>query len=234
MAEVLKPNMSSLWASGGAKIAPTSEKVQTGWTAEIPPHQWENWVQNRQDEAIAYMFQHGIPEWDAGTEYFSNRSYVQRNGILYRSLTNSTGRDPLTNSADWVTVTAVATTTQAQSFTDDVGLLTSRRLFESFQGPNQNLFDSGFQRLPGGLLVQWVRNRTVFADSAGNATIVVPFPIPFTTSVFGSSFTPVDEFSSQAGRTIVSQGPSLTQVLVNVGNANPNVEVAVSGIIIGV
>lgn len=100
MAIIVKPDMSNIWASGGAIIAPSPAKVQTGWTPEIPPHQWENWVQNRQDEAISYLFQRGIAEWDATTEYSANGSFVQWNGKTYKAIANSINVPP-SNTSSW-------------------------------------------------------------------------------------------------------------------------------------
>lgn len=101
MADIQKPDMSSVWASGGAILTPSTAKIETGWTAEIPPHQWENYVQNRQDNAIAYLFQKGIPEWDAATEYQANKSFVQYAGVIYKAKTLNTNKQPNTNPSDW-------------------------------------------------------------------------------------------------------------------------------------
>lgn len=101
MADIQKPDMSSVWASGGAILTPSTAKIETGWTAEIPPHQWENYVQNRQDNAIAYLFQKGIPEWDATTEYQANKSFVQYAGVIYKAKTLNTNKQPNTNPSDW-------------------------------------------------------------------------------------------------------------------------------------
>lgn len=53
MAEISKPDFQYVWASGGSIVAPSNVKIQTGWTAEVPPFRWENWSQNRQD-AVEY------------------------------------------------------------------------------------------------------------------------------------------------------------------------------------
>lgn len=100
MANINKPNMTNLWASAGAIIAPSDSKVQQGWTAEIPPHQWENYVQNRQDNAIAYLFQHGLVQWDALTEYQAGTSFVQNAGLIWKALTTNTNITPVEGS-DW-------------------------------------------------------------------------------------------------------------------------------------
>jgi hypothetical protein len=102
MAEITKPTFAQLWANGGAIVAPSNSKVELGWTAEIPPHQFENWVQNRQDRALAYLFQRGIAEWDATTEYFANKSVVMYGGVMYKAITNTTNNIPSSSPANWV------------------------------------------------------------------------------------------------------------------------------------
>lgn len=110
MANIEKPNMSTLWAEDGAIITPSDEKIALGWIAEIPPHQWENFAQNRQDQAIAYLLQKGVPEWDSETEYQGNSSIIQKSGKLYLSLTTNINKDPATNPADWKDLGASAST----------------------------------------------------------------------------------------------------------------------------
>lgn len=102
VAEVTKPDFSYVWASGGAIVMPSNVKTQTGWTAEVPPFQWENALQNRQDNAIVHLFQKGISEWDAGSNYYfttnGTRSYVQgSNGIIYVAVQDNLGQNPTTD-----------------------------------------------------------------------------------------------------------------------------------------
>lgn len=78
-----KPNTTMLWASQGYRAEPTSDKQLEGWVQEIPPHEIENWVQYKQDLAIKYLYQEGIPEWDSAFE-FNTTSYVKYNGIIYK------------------------------------------------------------------------------------------------------------------------------------------------------
>jgi hypothetical protein len=63
-----------------------------------------NWLQNRQDTSIAYTFQMGVPEWDSLVEYqyhANYKSYVQRNGLVYKALQVGTNKDPATEAAYW-------------------------------------------------------------------------------------------------------------------------------------
>jgi len=97
MAQILKPaNLSLTWASGGDVLNPGDTKYATGWQVEIPPRQWFNYLDNRQDTAIAHINQHGVAVWDAATEYQANKSYVQgsTNGTVYRCVQTHTNQDP--------------------------------------------------------------------------------------------------------------------------------------------
>lgn len=78
-----KPNVKLPWASQGNRAEPTSDKQLEGWVQEIPPHEMENWVQYKQDLAIKYLYQEGIPEWDSSFEY-NITSYVKYNGVIYK------------------------------------------------------------------------------------------------------------------------------------------------------
>lgn len=103
MASISKPDYSYIWASGGAVVEPSNTKKQTGWGPEVPPFQWENWIQNRQDQMLAHINQRGIPEWDGQTEYEAGGlSYVQgSDGKIYKSVLASgpstTTQDPTTD-----------------------------------------------------------------------------------------------------------------------------------------
>lgn len=100
---IVKPDLSQQWASAGDKIAPSGAKIQAGWGPEIPPYQWENFIQNRQDEMLAYLNERGIPEWDNRTNYVGGgKSYVQgSDGEIYKSVASSgpsvTVQDPVTD-----------------------------------------------------------------------------------------------------------------------------------------
>lgn len=100
---IIKPLLKKLWASGGAIVQPSDTKIETGWTAEVPPHQWENFVQNRQDTYLAHINERGVPEWDGGTDYLADgKSYTQgSNGVIYKSVAASgpatTVQNPVTD-----------------------------------------------------------------------------------------------------------------------------------------
>lgn len=95
MVDIIKYDMTDIWASAGDVVAPDSAKINAGWGVEVVPRQWWNWFENRQDNNLAYLLQKGFPEWDATTEYIINKSYVQRNGIVYKATATSTNSDPV-------------------------------------------------------------------------------------------------------------------------------------------
>lgn len=245
MAEINKPPYNLLWSSGGVMVSPSDVKIQTGWTAEVPPFQWENWSQNRQDQAIAHVLQHGISVWDELTEYqytvSGTKSLVMgSNGTIYRAKQVNTNQNPVTdisnvywevafaNAGDFYTKsqsdarylqsannlsdipnaatarnnlsvysqaqtytktevdnkTTVASILQSQQQLLDTVLLTPLKLGYAFQGANQNRSQDGYQKLPGGLIVQW--GLSGFVSSGGNLTVILPATFP--TAIF-TSFT---------------------------------------------
>jgi len=212
MAEILKPDMTNLWASGGASIAPSESKIQIGWTPEIPPHQWQNWWQFRVDSGIGYMFQHGIPEWDAATEYFSGKSFVQHNGEIYKCILGNINQQPDTNPTYWEILLGdastsakglikLATTSQAQSLTDDATAITPKKLSDAFKGSNQLLGASGYQKLPGGLILQWGQG---ISATSGYSTHTFPIAFPnaprvLVASASGLSFVTTNGFVGKTG-----------------------------------
>ncbi len=101
MVDVVKQDMNLVWASSGDIVAPDEDKITTGWGVEVVPRQWWNWMQNRVDTNVAYMLQKGIPEWDATTEYITNKSYVQYQGVIYRAIATSTNAQPSLTSPQW-------------------------------------------------------------------------------------------------------------------------------------
>lgn len=111
MSQILKPsNLSLVWASAGDVLNPGNTKYATGWGVEIPPRQWFNYLDNRQDTAIAHINQHGIAVWDANTEYQEDKSYVQgpSNGTIYRSVQTNINQNPETDVTNTYWIVAFA------------------------------------------------------------------------------------------------------------------------------
>lgn len=94
-----KPQFNNVWASTGAKLTPDVAKISQGWVVEIPPHEFDNWMQNRQDALLAHLNQLGIPQWDSTVEYQAGKSYVQgtTTGVVYKALTTHSNVNPETD-----------------------------------------------------------------------------------------------------------------------------------------
>lgn len=240
MAIISKPvNLSLTWASGGDILDPGNTKYATGWIVEIPPRQWFNYLDNRQDTAIAHINQHGIPVWDNATEYQYSVSGVKSlvmgsDGIIYRAKQTNTNQNPTTdvtdtyweiafsNAGDFYTKTesdanylakasnladlpnaatartnlsvysqaqtytktevdsktTVSSAAQAQAQTSDTVLITPLKLSDAFKGANQDLSTNGFQKLPGGLILQWGTATVTTTSAGGTSTVTLPTTFP--------------------------------------------------------
>lgn len=69
----------------------------------------------------------------------------------------------------------IASTAQAQSWTNNTAVLTALRLAEAMQGANQSLTTSGYQKIPGGWIVQW---GVTAPAAAGDVVTTVPIAFP--------------------------------------------------------
>ena len=250
MAEITKPvDINKIWASAGDVLAPSDSKIATGWSVEIPPRQWFNYIDWKQDQAIAHINQHGIPVWDNTTEYQWSSTGTKSicmgsDGTIYRTKQVSINQNPVTDTTDtyWEIAfanvgdfytqtqsdarylqkslnladlvnpatartnlsvysqaqtytktevdakTTVASAPQAQAQTSDTVLISALKLGTAFQGTNQNLATSGFQKLPGGMIMQW----GITAGIAPNTGTSITFPTPFTVAPYNIQITYVD------------------------------------------
>ena len=109
MSEIIKQSMSNIWASAGDIVAPDSVKIADGWLVEVVPRQYWNWMQNRTDTNLAYLFQHGIPEWDSTVEYIANKSYVTYADAVYKAILTGTNQNPTTATTYWKVAFATST-----------------------------------------------------------------------------------------------------------------------------
>ena len=128
MAQFLKPsNLNNVWASGGDRIYPGDTKYATGWQVEIPPRQYFNEIDYKQDQMLAHLNQHGIPVWDNETEYQAGKSYTQgpTNGTIYQCILTNTNQNPETDLTNtyWIIAFAAAGTfyTKAEADTTFLG-----------------------------------------------------------------------------------------------------------------
>lgn len=99
---VNKPDINyGIWASNGDVAVPSSEKVEIGHIVEKPKKEIVNWIENRQDQFMAYLNQVGIAEWDSKTTYKANVSFVNRSGTVYKAKSQNIDKDPTLNLDIW-------------------------------------------------------------------------------------------------------------------------------------
>lgn len=101
MPQINKPSdLNKIWSVEGVNTAPSDVKINNGFVVEIPPYQWFNYIENKQDQAIAHINQMGIPVWDASTEYQAGKSQVQgSDGKIYRAFLTTTNVNPVGDSS---------------------------------------------------------------------------------------------------------------------------------------
>lgn len=106
MAEITKPaDINKIWASAGDVLAPSDSKIATGWKVEIPARQYFNYIDWKQDQAIAHINQHGIAVWDNTTEYQWSTTGTKSlcmgsDGTIYRTKQVSINQNPVTDTTD--------------------------------------------------------------------------------------------------------------------------------------
>lgn len=231
MPEINKPSdINKIWASAGDVLAPSDSKIATGWQVEIPSRQYFNYIDWKQDAAIAHINQHGIPVWDNVTEYQYSLSGTKSicmgsDGTIYRAKQVNVNQNPVADVSNtywevafadisqvWTKTqsdgrylqksnnlsdltntvsaranlsvysqtevdgkTTIASTAQSQAWTSDGVLLSPLKLAQAFQGANRQLATSGYQKIPGGLILQWGR---VNLPTAGTTIFSLPTTFP--------------------------------------------------------
>jgi len=73
-------------------------------------------------------------------------------------------------------IVKLATAAEAQALTSAVVALTPARLVDAFGGANQSLSGNGYQKLPGGLIIQWGITGSVPIDGSLSVTFPIAFP----------------------------------------------------------
>lgn len=168
MADIQRPDFEILWASQGDRTQPNETKLQVGWEVEIPPRQVENWIQNRQDTALAYILQKGIPEWSINTDYYPKKSFVQYDGRVYLSKTYNKDRRPDVNPLDWELATVIESDLSEGAFRDvnssGNNLVDNSRIVQSTGASVTNIMsqkavtDALGAAVPVGTLLMWPAN----------------------------------------------------------------------------
>lgn len=80
----------------------------------------------------------------------------------------------------------LATATQAQAFADALLAITPSTLNQALKGSNQTLNSTGYQKFPGGLILQWGK-LSIYASGGTYSSGNVTFPIAFPNAIFVAS-----------------------------------------------
>lgn len=81
----------------------------------------------------------------------------------------------------------LATAAESQTFSSSLLAISPATLNQSFKGSNQNLSTNGYQRLPGGLILQWSNFELLTPANEPVPNINWTYPIAFTTEAFFAS-----------------------------------------------
>jgi hypothetical protein len=73
-------------------------------------------------------------------------------------------------------IVELATAAEAQALASAVVALTPARLADAFKGANQSLVGNGYQKLPGGLIIQWGTSGVAPVDGSLDVTFPIAFP----------------------------------------------------------
>ena len=202
--EIADSTLLDTWASSGLTVEPDISKIIEGWQlGEQPPHEYMNWLQNTFGSKLNHILKNGVVKWNDETPYLVGSS-VQHNGNVWLCKTTNTNSEPTDVNSNWkriITVEALTTvlfgyvaTTGNQDIDDIKTFLKSpivptptagtqavnkdyadlKVALTDFTGANQSLALSGYQKLSGGLIIQWGAIGT-----GGGGAAVVTFPIAF-------------------------------------------------------
>lgn len=107
-----KPDLNRVWAEGAAPAniedpdVTSPGKFDAGWTAEIPPFENFNFLQQLFTQGLAHANEYGIMQWDTATPYPDGawtRSTVD-DAVYSLIVGGNPANEPSANPADWATV----------------------------------------------------------------------------------------------------------------------------------
>jgi hypothetical protein len=141
------------------------------------------------------------PDADGAGELLSGMLVTVSEGTVNAdSIWMLTTNDPITIGTTALTFkrkdAPVASTADAQAFTDNTKIITALRLKEALKGSNQSLATSGYQKLPGGLIIQWGTTANIAANTSVAITLPIAFPnaglVPHVSGVNSGALNTID------------------------------------------
>lgn len=115
----------------------------------------------------------------------------------------------------------LATATEAQEFADALKALTPSTLNQALKGSNQQLTEAGYQKLPGGLILQWATGASANpGNPVGNVyegAVTINFPIAFPNACIRVFGTGLQNSNSAYMETCVPNSFTKTNCYVSTG-----------------
>lgn len=136
-------------------------------------------------EALGIAQRQGVSDWTVDAQPYPINALVRHTDKVWRSLVANNNVTPV-EGANWTEVGAlasesvagiveIATTAEAQALVNDTDAMTPAKLAAAFGGGNQSPLTNGYQKLPGGLIIQW-GTATAIANGTGLAVLPIAFP----------------------------------------------------------
>jgi hypothetical protein len=123
----------------------------------------------------------------------------------------------------------IASEAESRGWADNTKAITPLRLATALGGANQSLTESGYQKIPGGLIFQW--GLTTAYGTVDNEVKTVTFPVAFTAAVFAVITVATNTSVSGSNSSATVQGtPTLTQAVLM--NDNPTGSTVITGTVI--
>lgn len=91
---------------------------------------------------------------------------------------------------------------EAQALSSNTTFITPLGLNSALQGSNQSLTTNGYQKLPGGLIIQWGLHTTTQQGDGSVATLDTNFPIAFPTACLAMNATSTSGSSIDGDTTV--------------------------------
>lgn len=197
-----------VWSSAGSIATPGVDEVEDGHGTIVPPdNQTENFWKNRADLALQMAQRSGAMEWDNDVPYLAGVTVTQ-GGAYYFCKTANTGSSPSISPSLWEQVDAPSLRAATESYPGAARKATAAQLLagmadryadgaaflSAFTGSNRALNTNGYQRLPGGFIIQW---GAAVAQPTGS--VVYSYPIAFPNGYLCGSAQVAKTFSTDAG-----------------------------------
>jgi hypothetical protein len=186
---------------------------------------------------LTILDQRGILGWTNLVDYPVGAITQGSDGRMYQAILASgpatSVQDPISAPTYWTGFGgALATNAEARAFSSASTLISPLTLSEALKGPNQSLATNGYQRMPGGLIIQWGTTPSIATD--GRTTIT--FPVAFPNACLSATSSPINNAGGGTFPDVTSSHVGLftaTTMQISLDSAGVSTNYTVSWIAIG-